>query len=1609
MLVGAAVAATAGARGASYVCDDLEDLYGLGGQWEELHVNQLALAEESPVEAVQLGLELYLEKRVPEERSLVQVMANDPVIGTIILVGAKAVPVLSTTAADVEADEELRMAALFCLGRIGGNDALKAAKALRNDPVWRVRNRCVLALYDMGQGDDLVPMLKDEHWNVRALAVRALGAMGRVNDIVAFLKTDTKLANETGRNYVNYDTDVVVRWIAGYELQERLLVTERLVQSFLEARGAAKVQWANVLGALWHDAARAALERGLQDEDHAVRLACVDNLYKMGRYDTLIAHAMRHDNADVRTRAAGFVGSSGDPLLIERIVSLLDDPDAEVARDAARVIKRLKHYGAVVEIDKDSDLAASEKEWWEANKEKLATKDLAEIGLITKPDLPDIDLCTIGRTPRYDYDAEKNNPAPGDQVTFTATIKNAGTKPTGSFSYQWFIDDQPAGKGKAKSLKPGETTTVDQKWTWQAGGHWVKCVLDAENAIAEISEANNSIENKTNAFIASLWVEKTRYGIYNDEQYHLNIGSNSWEDWAQRQMRTWSFGMRRSIWLHTPEGVVDQVRLDKVVIVDDGALPLGGQGPPGNYPDLTDKTCDVEWGFDTSKLDNDHFYNTNYQMFAYLEGSLPHEMSHARYLIDLYGMGIRGGDIEVADSFGRRDYDRFADIVHDAGGGVMMGSSYFWGYSAHSACALNRRLNVRAEKGNVNASPDLGQYLSDLPAKSTFTVTNMNGQPVPNAVVLVYRSVANPHELYGKLIDDEPDLAFTVNDKGSFTVDGSLFSGKRISGYLGNTMVLFKVKLPTGDQNFIMDVTQFNLAYWNGGQAEASFTIPVNLSDNDARPSNVRIEKADGDRTMLRWEPPQPIRINTPQGSRTLEPPTIAYYTVSWRPRGQQWVLIKETIDTEFPIFWPWNPDAEYAVAAVTRAVRQSRRVPVSRPYPVNAISMFAGIDDTLYLLEPGRIVTTSLDNMKLGERRDASPGATTMAPGPDGSIYVAGATWDEQDGQSPAVRKTGILVFGRDGRIKARYGVSPDDKLALKQPRGMAVAADGRMIVADSGNNRVLLYGPDGVFDRELPNQGFAEIPTPVGIALDLDDNIYVAYDYAAQPETARGFVAVFDKDGVLLDKRIEDLSKPVGLTVSPDGRVIVAEAGADVAEAGADVAEAGAGRIRIFAPNEDKGGFEVVREITRYAGEPLGTPRAVALDRFMRIIVARDGGRLPAVLVPPTDYMVEIECEPGVFRKFAPSQCRIFITRLAEGRVRCSRVTSRIGEGGMARQEALDKSGAFSLSQGETRRLDALIGFPWEERRGILPAAFRLETDDGPRFAYTSIEMHDLLEHRLVVEKMAVNERDRWEQHKGFLVATSYAPGGANVTFKVTAAPHTAGIVTRSSTEPFTLHGMRTTLLPFEVLVPRESTGLRAQVVCTLDYVGNPYVSFFDIVRPIPWRMMGPFDNAGNAGFSTAYPPEQSVKMQQVVKTADGRELRWTAVPDELYDEENGVFFHEAIDDPEWKTIYVTTIISSPEQRDMLMHIGSDDGVVVWLNGKEVHRHDVQRGAEPDQDQVKATFLKGNNRVLIKICNGVGGWGFYFDITDPEGKPYYDLRSSADIDWNVEDVPTQ
>lgn len=150
--------------------------------------------------------------------------------------------------------------------------------------------------------------------------------------------------------------------------------------------------------------------------------------------------------------------------------------------------------------------------------------------------------------------------------------------------------------------------------------------------------------------------------------------------------------------------------------------------------------------------------------------------------------------------------------------------------------------------------------------------------------------------------------------------------------------------------------------------------------------------------------------------------------------------------------------------------------------------------------------------------------------------------------------------------------------------------------------------------------------------------------------------------------------------------------------------------------------------------------------------------------------------------------------------------------------------------------------------------------------------------------------------------------------------------------------------------------------------------------VLSPIPISAeKAPNDEAQQAAFARDWleraGSEEGVEPQAGGRlNIAGRDLEWRAVQSstDIVDLNNGG------PPQEFCAAYAAAAFDMPEAARILFGIGSDDGVKVWLNGKLIHQNWAGRQAQPDTDLVAADVRKGRNRLLLKIQNQQGDWGF-------------------------------
>jgi sugar lactone lactonase YvrE len=164
-----------------------------------------------------------------------------------------------------------------------------------------------------------------------------------------------------------------------------------------------------------------------------------------------------------------------------------------------------------------------------------------------------------------------------------------------------------------------------------------------------------------------------------------------------------------------------------------------------------------------------------------------------------------------------------------------------------------------------------------------------------------------------------------------------------------------------------------------------------------------------------------------------------------------------------------------------------------------------------------------------------------------------------------------GMLWFDRDGQLSRRIQ-------SLSSPRGMFVAPDGNLYVADTGNARLVVVTPEGEIMRIIANTDKFPQPTSVAVAvdgrlavgdpvagrvlvLDPDGNVQAEYPVSigdtsddkpgvawlpdgglVYTDPVGGRVVWLDSSGQVI-KEWTDLLRPNDVALTPDGRLLLQE----------------------------------------------------------------------------------------------------------------------------------------------------------------------------------------------------------------------------------------------------------------------------------------------------------------------------------------------------------------------------------------------------------------------------------------------------------------------------------
>jgi len=156
--------------------------------------------------------------------------------------------------------------------------------------------------------------------------------------------------------------------------------------------------------------------------------------------------------------------------------------------------------------------------------------------------------------------------------------------------------------------------------------------------------------------------------------------------------------------------------------------------------------------------------------------------------------------------------------------------------------------------------------------------------------------------------------------------------------------------------------------------------------------------------------------------------------------------------------------------------------------------------------------------------------------------------------------------------------------------------------------------------------------------------------------------------------------------------------------------------------------------------------------------------------------------------------------------------------------------------------------------------------------------------------------------------------------------------------------------------------------------------------------WMVIGPFPNDEQfTGHHAVYPPERSIDLDGEYDGLKGK-VRWAEHRQE--GRHVSVDFTKLFEPTEHVCAYALCYVTSPEQRDVQVRLGTNDSGKLWVDDTLVFDYPHEGTAFLDREIIPVTLPEGTTPVLLKICNGQVNWGFVFRITDQEGRPIKDLR---------------
>ncbi len=211
------------------------------------------------------------------------------------------------------------------------------------------------------------------------------------------------------------------------------------------------------------------------------------------------------------------------------------------------------------------------------------------------------------------------------------------------------------------------------------------------------------------------------------------------------------------------------------------------------------------------------------------------------------------------------------------------------------------------------------------------------------------------------------------------------------------------------------------------------------------------------------------------------------------------------------------------------------------------------------------------------------------------------------------------------------------------------------------------------------------------------------------------------------------------------------------------------------------------------------------------------------------------------------------------------------------------------------------------------------------------------------------------------------------------VAATPDSAQAFQIAAGEP--LHAVRFELAPQEAL----RRGVHSLVVQVQHADGKIAAQRVLLDRPLAWLVTDAMV-CPKTGLETPSPVEDHVA-KGFPGAVDG--VLWRGVPDAAITPFGLLDMRRAVADKTHVMAYAYTRVESPQDMQALLDVRHDDMVRVWLNGAEVFSSTDCLPSVITRQLVKVDLRKGENHLLVKICQQKNCWEFGARFLSLDRKP--------------------